>query len=591
MELKEHRLTKFGVSEHKRRDYIFFYYQSASSFSELEGTDIKNVNLIYKKLLKKGVYLRKKKKINISRELTFFKNKFPLYELRNEKIYPTILTKNILKNYDKKIFFGKTYLENAIILFLIKQYKTKEIDNHPFYYSLKLAKQENLRKKEWIDKILLMNKKDLLKKLTKESDFLDLINFFHIGSGIPNVKKYKQLQNFQNDANKLVEQIIKNIFSKNKDEIKIIDSLYILINDFLNLRKEGLLKNFPKGLISLFEFRGNTGIYLFIKNYQNNNLDKYIDLIKNIDIERLYDKFYVKNKYNDYSSLIQRYLFLTNFFIIEYGNVKLNSKYDSYINQLINKYQVIKEMDWKDKNIIDELNKLEISEDINKNYDFSIREIINNYYTNDFYANLFSKINQSKNINKTLLDISKENEHINGIVDNPPTIYEFFINLFFFKIFYRKELENTFLISDEKITNKFKKSIRTNLSSNLVPLRFAAGHNSDAIFYDYNVLIEPTLVEKDQVKHELQSIIKHLKKNKYNIAIMVAPTIEDMFYPSAIAYKKYQYGYLILPFDNNILIKLNDSKDSLKLFNQIKDKSWKIKEYNLLNSFLNDLKI
>ncbi|BDV02469.1 MAG: AlwI family type II restriction endonuclease [Candidatus Hepatoplasma vulgare] len=561
---------KFGQSEHKRVNYLNFYFAAALSFQNLIGIKINNIEKINKEFLKNEVYEIEKKETNIKRELTFFKNGFPLYfENKNKEIEVTNLTKKILENGDKKIFNGRTYLENVLILYLIKKYPENEIINNPFFCALNFAEEEKYTKKEFIDKIFKLNKEKIQNYLEQISldDYINI--YFKFKSGNPESKKDLEIKKFQNKKNELIEELARNVLSKKNNQEIVLNKLYILINEYMKLRDLKKISIFPKTFKKIFQLK-DSDLYKFILDYEKKDKQKYFDLIKNMNFNYLIENFYFENKKGDYGNLIWKYLINTNFFLIKEDKISINPKCEEYINDLKNNYYEILKIKLDDKNIIEKFKNLNIK---NKdNNDISVREIINEYYNENFYNNFFEIISleDEKIINKKLIKLGNENQHINGILD-APTIFEFIINLFFFKLFYKEEILNINKISDEELTNNFKESINTYLTSNLIPQRFASGGRSDAIFKNQEILIEPTLQIKRQVKHELNSITDHLKKVGYHYSVLVAPKISNDFLPQVISYKDYDYSWIILPFNTNILIKIKESDYSTDLFNEIKN--------------------
>lgn len=578
MELKTKKLVaiKFGVSEHKRSNYLNFYFSAANAFLNLIGVKKNETEKIYNQFLSCGVYERKKENKKISRELAFFKNKFPLYYLNdNDEIEITNLAKKILENPNEKIFNGKTYLENALILYLIKQYPEENIKNNPFFCAIDFAKEEKYNRKEFISKIFKLKSeeiKEFIKEIKEKIKIKSLLDkYFKFLSGIPNVKKDNQIKKFQNKRDELIKILIENILFKESDEKLILDKLYEFINEYKELRNLKKIKNFTKAYKKIFKLN-EKDLSKFILDYESKNKEKYFNLIKNIDINYLLENFYFVNKKGEYESLIQKYLFQTDFFLNKKNKIHINPKHIQYINDLEENYNEILKIKLDDENIIKKFENLDIKNN-NKNKDISIREIINEYYDEQFYNDFFEIISLSdeKNINQKLIKLGYENEHINGILD-APTIFEFVINLFFFKLFYKEDILNINEISDEELTNNFKESINTYLTTNLIPQRFASGNRSDAIFKKQKILIEPTLQIKRQVKHELNSITDHLKKIGYNSSILVAPKISKDFLPQVISYKHYDnYSWIILPFNVNMLIKIKNSNYSKELFYKIKN--------------------
>lgn len=574
MELKkskekiEFKAIKFGVSEHKRSNILDFYFAAAKSFKNLNNVNYDDNDQIYKELLKNKVYEKSKINKNIGREKTFFKNRFPLYENIENKIKITKLSEKILNFSEKKIFNGKSYLENSLIIFLIQSYPTRKIYENPFFYAINLAKNGNFSKEKFLQNIFEINKKKIYENL-KEINRDELIKkYFKFKSGNPNPTKDKGLIEFHNKKNKLIKLIVDYSYKKNNEK-EVIDYLYKFIKYYEILNNKKLISNLPKVFIKIFNFNKRK-ISIFINDFEKNNLNKYFNFMKeNIDLIFLLENFYFLNKKNDYISLINKYLFNTDFFIVINNFVKINKIYKIYIENLEKNYNEILKISLKEDDIIDELKKLDFKNDVNEF--FSIRKIINLNYNELFFDSFFDIfINQENNVNnfnKKLMKLSLKNNHINGILD-PPTFFEFTVNLFFFILFYKDKISNESKYSDDYLTKEFEKCINTNLSTNLIPIRFASGNRSDAVFFKEKILIEPSLQMKNQIKHELNSIINHLKKYNFNYSIFIAPEIEEDFLIQTISYK--YRDQIILPMSIKSLKKIKDSNFDIKLFLEIK---------------------
>jgi hypothetical protein len=566
--------VKFGRSEHKRFNITDFYLNAAKSFKNLEGININDNKKIYKELLDNKIYKKDKFIKKIGREISFFKNSFPLYDTIDNKIKITKLTKNILEFTNEKIFNGKDYFENSMILFLIKEYPSKNINENPFFYAINLVKKKDISKENFSLKIFKMNENNIKKDLM-EISFNDAIKkYFKYRSGNPNPKKDKDLIKFQSKKNELIKLLLEYVFYK-IDIKKIVDYLYEFIKDYEYLKNKKLISNFPKAYKKIFNLN-ETKIFSFIKNFENNNINGYINFIKEkINIDYLIENFYFENKKSDYINLIDKYLFFTEFFVIEKNSVKINKVYKEYIDDLRENYDEILRISLKNDNIIEKLLKLDFK---NKENYFSIRKIILNNYNDAFFDAFFDIfLNPKKDINKDLMKLSLENNHINNILD-PPTFFEFIINLFFFKLFYEEKILNDKNYSDNYLTNEFRKSINTYLSTNLIPRRFASGNKSDGIFYEEKILIEPSLQLKNQIKHELSSILNHLKKSDFKTSVFISPQIEEDFLIQSISYK--YKNLLILPISIKILKKINDSNCPEKLFYQIKKEFLNCVDFN-----------
>ncbi len=563
-------VVKFGQSEHKRSDLISFYISAAISFKEMEDKrlEIDQNKKVYDILRKNNVLKKDKKVEKISREISFFSykekdnNSFPLFKLNNKKIISTNLLKNILKynENDSKKIFGKTYLEHSILFYLLKSGKNKARKN-PLLYAIELAKSESNDYDTFIKNVLEMNIENIFDLYNNCIDDNQIKmfrkEFAKCGSGIPGVNEDREIKQLQELRDSIFFILFDNISNK-QNYSKILD-LVLKYNEYSKYKNKNINKAIKK-------FFGND----FFKKINDANIHKDVLLqeikiiLRKNDIRNFIEKIYLGNKIKDYSYLLSSYFSLLNFFVIENDVVKIDNINATLIDFIINNIEKIYLFDYINDDIFDFYeNNLEKIPN-NNEFEYSIKEIIKTYYNKQTFEEFFESIKNNYDQNKITENVikyfsKKRNSHIKGLIDGP-TIYEFVINILFFSIFYNNDL-NSSDNNDSFLNYEFRKSINTLLTSNFIPQRFASGGRPDAIFNEFNLIVEPTLQLKGQIKHEVQSINNHLKVAKINTGLMIAPQIENDFFSMIYAFQE-QFQHIIIPINSKILLDIIRSNDS-----------------------------
>ena len=426
-------------------------------------------------------------------------------------ILPTI------KNYDELIQLVEKQPKN-IDKYLLSKISSMENYQNALNYFIEAKKSKDIFKK---DNILINNnggKNDI--------KFLDLYN---------SLLSYNLYWSFE----KKKEFILNIKFPKNSKNKYLYR--YILNND-----KKLTKKQLDKKAINNFE---NSFLFKYSNSFDRNffyliqlskwriNLEEYFDLNK-----RFFSLTDIVIFNNDFISLDEVAFELFNQIGDEILNIGFAISSDDYFNKLYNKIEIkdiSSKFDFDEKlllkslkakypqinisnNLIDEIKKIKQSY-LKNNFDL----LIDNYFSDDSLEKLFTliKYRQDKDIIKF-----KELQWDCDI----PTIFEYLIGIFWYKISQRKGDLTEFL--------------NLSLDVNLLPRRFAGGGNADIVYKynDHHLLIEVTLSNKDnQRKMELEPVSRHLGRYRLKgnnaYAIFIAPFLDPNVLVAFRAYANLPY--------------------------------------------------
>lgn len=577
MKLKplNHFLIKFGVSEHKRVNYLLFFKNAAKAFVELNNENVNNHELIQRIFQKHNVF-ENKQEINVNREMSFFKTHFFLYLNKNGKIKPTMLAYKLCNDDEKKRYFGKSYSEWIFLLFII-QHKTYN-ERFQFEFACNLALENKFTLEEFTTKIYRLNEKDI----ETELDYESLYHLMMYRSGIPEVNKNFEIKKLQNLRDEILKQITKCLVLTRKNQLQeedVIDYLF-LIKEFLKQQSiANKLTYKPTALFKIFDLQqSDLNIIQFGNNFELTKLkEKIYQLIINIDVNQLIIDFYYQKSAGDYLYLIKKHLFTTGLFKIANNFVKIEDNYLNLVELILKNYQELVKIDLSQGEFNERLIELGIiDKQLNYDYYANINEIINQHYDEQFFEEFYQAISK-KDVNKNLNYLASKNKHINSVI-NGPTFFEFVINICFFKLIYQQELRQGI-----NLNQTFIKSINTHLTANFIPLRFASGGRADAYFKILDLIIEPTLQLKNQTKHELNSIANHVKKYRAKYAIMVAPSIEPDFWNFIVHYNN-STTWTLIPLSATMIRNLSTNNKNLDDLKKILNDFSKTTDYNNLQA-------
>ncbi len=526
-------LYKIGKSEHKRTDLINSYFSfiyAITNNDKLKNKSWKNdKNIICEVLTNYRVLYNKKcDSPNLNREKSLFES-LNLIK-KNQNIIPTEFTKHILSNENINTSkLGMNSSEYHYLLMILFNY----------------SENNDMQTFEIIDNILnnkeyFFKKNDLLiNELMKmdEDDFRnELFNQIKFKSGssksIEKDGKKIKLKMAKDEILKLwIDWMIKqdditernllnliieykNLFKmKSKDFLK--DAMAILICDSKHFKK--LYKNLDNDeVFSLKSF--------------NDEFDNTREEIINRAIRKI-----IKGSEKDYLYLIKNHLLvLQQFFYFDSidNKIKIFNEHKDFIFKIISKKkELIQEFRKNNYIAIDKfIDILDMKEVVNIDNSEVMKIYKTHYGTSEQIIEILKKfiiVDNENDMRKKVDSYIKNSQHLNGLCD-APTFFEFLSS---YSILFKNH-NDIFEKTSTEFIDLIKKSLNLKFSQkNLVPIRFAAGNRPDAIIktIDGDIIVEPTLQLKRQVKMELDSVTDHINKHKYKInsAYIIAPIIEE----------------------------------------------------------------
>ena len=289
--------------------------------------------------------------------------------------------------------------------------------------------------------------------------------------------------------------------------------------------------------------------------YRNENFDENFFYLVHLV------KWYT-NLEKEYADNNKRFLALTDSFIFEDNNIKLNpiikvyfediidNLIDNYVLEEKNEYQrkLHNNLDLSNINPILEKNTTEFARQLSRLYpslnvsgniqeqifNFSKKEklerfnqLINAHFSTTSLSDLFNLIIERKD------DEVLKYQNINWDT-NIPTIFEYLTGIAWY------------LITDKQ--GDITDFLNMRLDSNLLPLRFAGGGQSDIVckYSDEDILIEVTLSnDENQRRMELEPVSRHLGRYKLSgrnaYAIFIAPHLDPNVLVGFRSYKDLNY--------------------------------------------------
>ncbi len=297
-------------------------------------------------------------------------------------------------------------------------------------------------------------------------------------------------------------------------------------------------------------------------NYNVVKLDTYTDIFDKNFFYLVHLVKWLTNLEKEYADNNKRFLSLTDVIIFDENNITLNPiikvYFEDIIDDLIADYSVVEKSDYTDK-LHNNLNLNEINPILDKdlgvyakqlqnifpnlNLDLNIQEQIFKFSKDD-KTNRFNSLINKYFDNKSLIELL---EHITvrddkKILDyknidwdtNIPTIFEYLIGIAWYSITNRQADITDFL--------------NMSLDSNLLPLRFAGGGQSDIVckYPRQDILIEVTLSnDENQRRMELEPVSRHLGryllKGNNAYAIFIAPYLDPNVLVGFRSYKNLNY--------------------------------------------------
>ena len=367
---------------------------------------------------------------------------------------------------------------------------------------------------------------------------------------------------------------------------------YILNNDKKLTKKqidEKAINNFENSF--LFKYSNSFDrnfFYLIQLSKWKINLEEYFDLNK-----RFFSLTDIVIFNNDFISLDEVAFELFNQIGDEILNIDFAISSDDYFNKLYNQIE-LKDISYKfdfdeklllkslkakypqinvSNNLIDEIKKIKQSY-LKNNFDL----LIDNYFSDDNLEKLFTLIKYRQD--KDIIRFKKLDWDC-----DIPTIFEYLIGIFWYKISQRKGDLTEFL--------------NLSLDVNLLPRRFAGGGNADIVYKydDHHLLIEVTLSDKNtQRKMELEPVSRHLGKYKIengesHYAVFIAPYLDPNVLVSFRSYKYLNYynpsntkqftkGLKIIPLNIDDLITIINNKYTYQDIEIIFNKAFYNRENN-----------
>lgn len=314
-----------------------------------------------------------------------------------------------------------------------------------------------------------------------------------------------------------------------------------------DIEKKPINSNYNEDMINQFE---NSFLYTYTDIFDK-NFFYLVHLVK-----------WLTNLEKEYADNNKRFLSLTDVIIFDENNITLNPiikvYFEDIIDDLIADYSVIEKNDYTDK-LHNNLNLNEINPILDKdlkvyaeqlqnifpnlNLDLNIQEQIFKFSKDD-KTNRFNSLINKYFDNESLIELL---EHITvrddkKILDyknidwdtNIPTIFEYLIGIAWYSITNRQADITDFL--------------NMSLDSNLLPLRFAGGGQSDIVckYPSQDILIEVTLSnDENQRRMELEPVSRHLGryllKGNNAYAIFIAPYLDPNVLVGFRSYKNLNY--------------------------------------------------
>lgn len=299
-----------------------------------------------------------------------------------------------------------------------------------------------------------------------------------------------------------------------------------------------------------------------INQFETSFLYTYTDIFDKNFFYLVHLVKWLTNLEKEYADNNKRFLSLTDVIIFDENNITLNPiikvYFEDIIDDLIADYSVVEKSDYTDK-LHNNLNLNEINPILDKdlgvyakqlqnifpnlNLDLNIQEQIFKFSKDD-KTNRFNSLINKYFDNKSLIELL---EHITvrddkKILDyknidwdtNIPTIFEYLIGIAWYSITNRQADITDFL--------------NMSLDSNLLPLRFAGGGQSDIVckYPRQDILIEVTLSnDENQRRMELEPVSRHLGryllKGNNAYAIFIAPYLDPNVLVGFRSYKNLNY--------------------------------------------------
>lgn len=299
-----------------------------------------------------------------------------------------------------------------------------------------------------------------------------------------------------------------------------------------------------------------------INQFETSFLYTYTDIFDKNFFYLVHLVKWLTNLEKEYADNNKRFLSLTDVIIFDENNITLNPiikvYFEDIIDDLIADYSVVEKSDYTDK-LHNNLNLNEINPILDKdlgvyakqlqnifpnlNLDLNIQEQIFKFSKDD-KTNRFNNLINKYFDNKSLIELL---EHITvrddkKILDyknidwdtNIPTIFEYLIGIAWYSITNRQADITDFL--------------NMSLDSNLLPLRFAGGGQSDIVckYPRQDILIEVTLSnDENQRRMELEPVSRHLGryllKGNNAYAIFIAPYLDPNVLVGFRSYKNLNY--------------------------------------------------
>jgi len=231
----------------------------------------------------------------------------------------------------------------------------------------------------------------------------------------------------------------------------------------------------------------------------NNNINDIVEQIL---------MFHLKKKKNDYDFLNKGHLLAFPIFHIGKGIISISKPYKNIAQKIVDNGFITSKKLLELENPIKFLEKLNIY-----NEKLNIDE-------NDFFENkisdelLIETLNQYDDWNTIPEEKLKE---IFGESVSRPTLYEYLTCLSIFKC------------SGKNDYKEFVDGLGTLLNSDYTPRQHAPGGFADAIYklFNYIVVIEPTLVTKNILRHEW-NIRKHIEKANADCSLLICPKFDEL---------------------------------------------------------------
>ena len=515
---------KFGVSEFKRATPDA-YIELCEAFKIVQSKklgkgDEEKIKII---LLNEGAYKEQKKSNDISREVSFSK-RMKFVKLVQDK-YSLDFVGEFLLSENK---YNITNLEIFTIYYLL----SKTINEIPYLKFIIDNANGSKKIDDLIEENTFLNKDELELEIEKSLDKKDVQKLYDLikylgGSG----KEKDKNRNF------LLKELISNLLH---DDIISAKNNLIIAKDLIYNKK--LINNFIRNVLNLFEYSsmGTTDKKINSITIPINKKDAIIK--------------YLINRNTEYKWLIKQHLleFISIFHVDNNNLISISDNYKElaeYISKKAYKtdesFEGLKDID----SFLESLNieKLKIFKNNNK-------PIITEIDTNIIFDSLSQK-KEWKRIPKEALNeiFGKAPDHV---------LYEYLSTL---SIHISLKKYITFI--------EFKNLSNTILSSDFKPKAHAPGGRPDSVIFIDNkkYILEPTLQVYGAKKHE-NNIPKHIKKEKAEAAIMIAPdfnneTIDWILMEGSKAGLENKSN-IIIPITNNQIVK--HSKNLNKYISELK---------------------